>query len=83
MHMAEAIHRFINLFGSGTYFRDHKFVGLGHSMGSIVLILSTTLLPSLRFEQLVVVETNMAPYDPEYVGVKCSKLSKGLSTEEL
>jgi pimeloyl-ACP methyl ester carboxylesterase len=67
MQMAEAIHRFVKLFGEEKYFRDHKFIGIGHSMGTIGLILSTTLLPPLRFEQLVVVETNMAPPEPEYV----------------
>jgi hypothetical protein len=69
MQMAEAIHRFINLFEGGSYFRNHRFIALGHSMGNIGLILSTTLLPPLRFEHLIMVETNMAPFDSEYVSL--------------
>lgn len=60
---ARAVHAFLTGRGKGipVDFSTRKLVGIGHSMGAIVLTLSATYLPSIAYSSLIFVDPTMFP----------------------
>ncbi|KAH7925336.1 alpha/beta-hydrolase [Leucogyrophana mollusca] len=52
------IHAFLTGLGTGidVDFRGHNFVGIGHSMGAIAIMLSTTFQPPLKYSSIQLIE---------------------------
>jgi len=63
---ARAVHAFLTGRGKGipVDFSTRKLVGIGHSIGAVALILSTTYLPSITYSSLILVDPTMFPKPP-------------------
>ncbi|KAH7904103.1 Alpha/Beta hydrolase protein [Hygrophoropsis aurantiaca] len=63
-----AIHAFLSGHGSrtksGSYFREHNIIGIGHSLGAAAIMLSTTFQPSIPYKSFHLFEPTI--YGPQW-----------------
>ncbi|KAI0080460.1 alpha/beta-hydrolase [Panus rudis PR-1116 ss-1] len=63
---ARGIHSFLTGQGQGVPvdFTSRNLVGIGHSMGAVAIMLSTTYLPTLKYHSIILVDPMMYPKPP-------------------